>query len=113
VAQHVQVILVDDLDGGTAEETVPFSLDGVGYEIDLSRDNAKRLRDALSPFIGSARRAGGARATRTRGRGAAAKASAGNTAQIREWARSKGHKVSDRGRIPATIVAEYEQAHAS
>jgi hypothetical protein len=116
VAQKVQVVLVDDLDGGEAEETVSFALDGVSYEIDLSGANAAKLRDAFAAYVGSARRVGGRASS---GRGAArrqtaprAAASSGNrTAEIREWARSNGHKVNERGRIPASIVEAYEKAH--
>ena len=59
MAQKVQVILVDDLDGGEAEESVSFSLDGVSYEIDLSSPNAEALREAIAPWVGHARRVGG------------------------------------------------------
>lgn len=109
MASKTLVILEDDLDGGQADETVSFSLDGVTYDIDLSTKNAGKLRDFLAPYVGSARRIGG-RAARGR---SAAKASGGgsNTAQIREWARSKGLEVSERGRIPAAITEQYEKAH--
>ena len=56
MAQKVQVILVDDIDGGPAEETLSFSLDGVSYEIDLSSANAARLRENFAPYVGTARR---------------------------------------------------------
>jgi len=116
VAQKVQVVLVDDLDGGEAEETVSFALDGVSYEIDLSGANAAKLRDAFAAYVGSARRVGG-RASSGRGtarrQSAPRAASSGNrTAEIREWARSNGHKVNERGRIPATVVDAYEKAHS-
>jgi hypothetical protein len=110
VAQKVQVILVDDLDGGEAEETVSFSLDGVSYEIDLSGANASKLRGALEPFAGSARRVGG-RSGRGRGRGG--RSSSAKTAQIRSWAKSKGLDVNERGRIPASIVEQYEKAQGA
>jgi hypothetical protein len=119
VAQKVQVVLVDDLDGGEAEETVSFALDGVSYEIDLSSPNAAKMRDAFAAYVGSARRVGG-RASSGRGgarRTSPAKSSGGSsssggrTAEIREWARNNGHKVNERGRIPASIVEEYEKAH--
>lgn len=58
MAKRVQVVLIDDLDGSEADETVHFSLDDAGYEIDLSRDNASRLRDVLTPYLGSARKVG-------------------------------------------------------
>lgn len=117
MAQQIQVLLVDDVDGGDAAETVSFSLDGVAYEIDLNDTNAGRLRDALAPFVASARRisgrAGAPSGGRGRPRGAARPARSGNTAEIREWAKENGHKVSDRGRIPAPVMEAYEQAHAS
>lgn len=123
MAQKVQVTLVDDLDGSAAEETVSFSLDGVAYEIDLSEQNASRLRDTLAPFVGSARRgggrgAGGGAGGRGRGRGARPARSGGGSnggsnAEIREWAKQNGHKVSERGRIPGPVVEAYEKAHAS
>jgi hypothetical protein len=109
MAQKVQVILVDDMDGGSADETVSFSLDGVSYEIDLSTKNAKAFRDSLAQYVGTARKVG-----RSAGRGSARRRSGGGdnrTAQIREWARSNGHKVNERGRIPATIIEAYDKAH--
>jgi len=109
MAQKVQVLLVDDIDGGTADETVSFSLDGVAYEIDLSKKNAAKFRDSLAGYVGTARRVAG----RSAGRGPARKrAGADNrTAQIREWARKNGHKVNERGRIPGPVVAAYDKAH--
>lgn len=109
MAQRVQVLLVDDLDGSDAEETVTFGLDGVTYEIDLNEENAAQLRDELATWIGHARRAGGRRTTRTAGRSKAA--TGGDTAAVREWARSEGYTVSDRGRISAEIREAYEKAH--
>jgi hypothetical protein len=109
MAQKVQVILVDDIDGGSADETVSFSLDGVSYEIDLSTKNATAFRDSLAQYVGTARKVG-----RSAGRGSARRRSGGGdnrTAQIREWARSNGHKVNERGRIPATVIEAYDKAH--
>jgi hypothetical protein len=111
MASKTLVILEDDLDGGQADETVSFSLDGVSYEIDLSSKNAGKLRDALASYVGSARRVGGRAA---RGRAGLAKAARGggvNTSEIRDWARAKGLDVSERGRIPATIIEQYNAAH--
>lgn len=111
MAQKVQVILVDDLDGGAAEETVSFALDGVSYEIDLSTANAAKLRDTFAQYTGTARKIGG-RASAGRGRARSGGGGRDNrTAQIREWARSNGHKVNERGRIAADVVAAYEKAH--
>jgi nucleoid-associated protein Lsr2 len=111
MAQKVQVILVDDIDGGAADETVSFSLDGVSYEIDLSTKNAASFRDGLAQYVGTARKVGG----RSAGRGSARRRSAGGdnrTAQIREWARSNGHAVNERGRISAKVVEAYDKAHS-
>jgi Lsr2 len=111
MAQKVQVILVDDIDGGPAEETLSFSLDGVSYEIDLSSANAAKLRDNFAPYVGTARRVGGRSSA---GRGRSRRGSGDNrAAQIREWARGNGHQVNERGRVSATIVAAYEAAHAA
>jgi hypothetical protein len=112
MAQKVTVLLVDDIDGGSADETVSFSLDGVSYEIDLSTKNAKAFRDSLAQYVGTARRVGGrssgGRATRSARRG---RGGDNRTAEIREWARKNGHKVNERGRIPATVVEAYDKAH--
>lgn len=114
MAQKVQVMLVDDVDGGEAAETVGFGLDGVNYEIDLSGDNAAQLRNALSTWIGHARRVGG-RSTPARKRASRSGSGSGSghdTAAVREWARQSGRKVSDRGRISAEVLAAYQEAHA-
>jgi Lsr2 len=110
MAQKVQVILVDDIDGGPAEETLSFSLDGVSYEIDLSTANAAKLRASFAPYVGTARRLSGRSTT---GRGRARRGAGDNrTAQIREWARANGHPVNERGRVAGGIVAAYDKAHA-
>lgn len=112
MAQRVEVVLVDDLDGGPADETVQFGLDGVGYEIDLTADNAAALREAFAVYVGHARKTSGRRsAGRGGGRGAAASGRASQTAAIRAWAKQQGLPVNERGRIPAAIVAQYEAAH--
>lgn len=105
MAQRVHVVLIDDLDQSEAAETVAFALDGVSYEIDLSSGNADRMRDDLARWIGSARRTGGRKVAATR---TAAKA---DLAKVREWARAEGLKVSDRGRISATVQQAYDRAH--
>jgi hypothetical protein len=114
VAQKVQVLLVDDLDGGEATETVSFSLDGSSYEIDLSEKNATGLRDAFSKYVGAARKAGraaggGSTSSRSSGRsrGSSTAMDRDQAAAIRAWAKKKGLKVSDRGRIPASIIEQY------
>ena len=111
MAQIREIRLVDDLDGDVADETVEFGVDGKNYEIDLSTANAKKLRDALAEFVASARRSGG----RRRGGGApvaAARRPSIDREQnqaIREWARKRGMKVSDRGRIPAEVLEAYHK----
>jgi hypothetical protein len=109
VAQKVQVLLVDDLDGGEADETVTFALDGKTYEIDLTTANADKLRGLLEPYVKSGRRTGG-RAAGGRGKARAASGGSQDTAQIRAWAKENGYEVNDRGRVPATIREAYEKA---
>lgn len=112
MAQKVTVLLVDDIDGGSADETVSFSLDGISYEIDLSSKNAAAFRDAFAQYVGTARRVGSrGSAGRTTGRSRASAAD-NRTAKIREWARSNGHPVNERGRLARTVVDAYDKAHA-
>jgi hypothetical protein len=116
MAQKVQVILVDDVDGGEAEESVSFALDGVSYEIDVSNENANALREALSPWIGHARKVAGrsggrARSGSAKPRGGAAARSGVDLAEVRTWARDAGYQVSDRGRVSSEVMAAYESAH--
>lgn len=109
MAQRVQVVLEDDLDGGKADETVSFSLDGVSYEIDLSTKNAHKFRDAFALYVGSARRVGGRR--RKSGSTRSSSRTAGSSAEIREWARNNGWDIPERGRIAAEVREAYEAAH--
>ncbi len=114
MAQKVQVLLVDDLDGGEADETVSFALDGTTYEIDLTDEHAAQLRDAFAPWVGAARRAGGGRAgARSTGRSRSSSGGADRerVQEMREWARNNGHKVSERGRLSAAVTEAYEAAH--
>ncbi len=116
MAQKVTVSLVDDMDGGLADETVEFGLDGAAYEIDLSNQNAVALRDTLSSYVTHARRSGGGR-RRANSKAQASAGGAGRRASvdreqnqaIREWARKRGMKVSDRGRIPADVLESYHK----
>ena len=119
MAQQVNVKFVDDLDGSDATGTVSFALDGRAYEIDLSEDNAARLRESLASFVAAARKSGGASAAAGR-RTQKMTASSGRrpqpldreqTAAIRAWARQNGHQVSDRGRIAKTVVEAFHAAH--
>lgn len=111
MAQKVQVLLVDDLDGGEADETVTFALDGKTYEIDLTTANADKLRGLLGPYTKGGRRTGGRAAT---GRGKVRTGPVGgqDTAKIRAWAKENGYEVNDRGRVPATVREAYEKANA-
>jgi hypothetical protein len=110
MAQKVQVLLVDDITGAEAAETVSFSLDGVSYEIDLTATHAKKLRDELATWVGHARRSGGRKSTRrSAGNGTQRR---GDLSVVREWARKNGHQVSDRGRISAEILAAYDKANS-
>ena len=110
MAKQTITKLIDDLDHGEADETVKFGLDGVQYEIDLSAKNAAKLREVLAPYISVGTKAGRPVATGARRRGGTPALDREQNRAIREWARSKGRKISDRGRIPEEIVAEY---HAS
>ena len=111
MAQKVQTLLIDDLDGGEAEGTVRFGLDGAEYEIDLSAEHADALRKALAPYVSAARRAPGAAARRP-GRSGRRAASAGapDPTSVREWAKSQGIEVKDRGRVPADLVVKFKAA---
>jgi hypothetical protein len=123
MAQKTVVSFIDDLDGESeAEGTVTFGLDGVEYEIDLTTENAEDLRDIFAPYIAAARRTGGRRSTggtRSRsslsgsGRGGSSIASRSREAlkAIRDWAKTEGWAVSDRGRLPNNVVEAYDAAH--
>jgi hypothetical protein len=106
MAQKVTVALEDDLTGGPADETVRFAVDGREYEIDLSAKNAAAFHKVLAPYIEHSRKAGRAPAHRS-GRTAATRQRSGD---IRAWAKQQGLVVSERGRIPASVVEQYEAA---
>lgn len=111
MAQKVNIVLVDDLDGSEATESVSFGLDGTSYEIDLNEENAARLREALAPFVGHARKVGSA-SRRNGRRSSSAAASDGPSARdIRDWARENGYEVPDRGRVSAEVRSAYDAAH--
>ena len=112
MAKQVITLLTDDLDGGEADRTVEFGLDGVNYTIDLSEKNAGKLRKALDPYLAVATRVGRSGAEARSARRGAAPASAGRASRdqnqaIREWASKNGYEVSERGRIPSSIVEAY------
>ena len=112
MAKQVIQRLIDDVDGGDADETVRFALDGVQYEIDLSKKNAAKMRNAIAPYVGAGSKVGrgvvvvGGRAARGRS-GAVAGVDREQNKAIRAWAKKEGRDISDRGRIPQEIVDDY------
>jgi len=113
MAQQVLVQLVDDLDGTTSTDvsTVLFSLDGVTYEIDLSDENAERLRGGLAEYVDAARRTGG-RVKRGGKAGTNGSGAANDAGLVRKWANENGFGLSGRGRIPSHVVEAYRSAKA-
>jgi len=106
MAQRVTVELEDDLEGGPAHETMRFVIDGVQYEIDLNKKNAAAFRKQVGPYIEYARRAGRGQ----RRRSVRAASSRQHSGDMRAWAKDQGISVSARGRIPASVVEQYEAA---
>lgn len=112
MAQQVKIVLFDDIEGGEADETVQFALDGTAYEIDLTTKNASALRDTFATYVAAARKAGrGAAAPRRRSTSAGSGDSRQRAGEIRAWAKERGLNVSERGRVSADIVAKYDAAH--
>lgn len=106
MAQRVRIELTDDLDGTPADETVTFAVDGVTYDVDLTSDNAEKLRSAIAPFVAAGRRVSGRQSRKTKG-------TSGPLAnEIRAWARSRGMEVSERGRVSEKVKAAYQAANA-
>ena len=106
MAQRVTAELEGDLDGGPADETLRFGLDGTEYEIDLRKTNASKFRRQIAPYIEHARKAGrGQRRRPTRN-----PSSRERSGDIRAWAKGQGIPVSERGRFPASVVQQYEAA---
>ena len=111
MAQKVQTLFIDDLDGSAAEGTVRFGLDGTEYEIDLNAEHAQQLRDALAAYVRAGRRVGGSRRPARGGR--QGPVSGLNSTEVREWAKAQGIEVKDRGRVPAELVVKFKAATAS
>lgn len=108
MAQKVQTLFIDDLDGSEAEGTIHFGLDGTEYEIDLNGKHAEALRKALARYVEAARRTSGSRRP---GRNSRRSAASGlNTTEVREWAKSQGMEVKERGRVPAELVVKFKAA---
>ena len=104
MATRTTITLTDDLDGSQADETLRFALGPAEYEIDLNTANAGRLRAQLAPFVEHARKRGPGQRP---GRSSAARR---DSAEVRAWARQHGIKISQRGRIPASVTEQYEAA---
>ncbi|MEP6816729.1 MAG: Lsr2 family protein [Marmoricola sp.] len=107
MAQKVNIVLVDDIDQSEADETVSFGLDGKNFVIDLNTKHANALRDALAPYVGHARPAGGRRSAGAR----KSARSSSSAAEIRDWAKANGFEVSERGRISSEVRDAYAAAH--
>ena len=115
MAQKVITEFIDDIDGSPAERTFTFAVDGTNYEIDLSAENIAEFNSAIGGFMESARKVKATsndRRARSTG-GASGQQSRAQTRAVREWARQHGHNISNRGRIPASIQQEFDQAHAA
>jgi hypothetical protein len=108
VAQKIQTLFIDDIDGSAAEGTVRFGLDGTEYEIDLNAGHARELRDALARYLDAAHRVSGSARKPARG----SRRGGLDATGVREWARAQGIEVKDRGRVPADLVAKFKAATA-
>ena len=105
MAQKIQTLFIDDLDGGEAAGTIRFGLDGTEYEIDLSDKHNDDLRKAIEKYVAHARKVGGTAKRTPRGRSGATVV---DTAKVRGWAKENGYDIKDRGRVPADLVAKYQ-----
>ncbi len=113
MAQKIQTLFIDDLDGGEAEGTVRFGLDGTDYEIDLSAPHAKALRKSLGKYVGAARKISGAGRRRGHSGGRRNAAGGPSPSEVREWAKAQGIEVRDRGRVPTELVVKFQAANGS
>jgi hypothetical protein len=111
MAQKVETVFIDDLDGTDAESTVRFGLDGSEYEIDLSTAHASELRNALERYIDAGRKLNGSARRAGRGNARKAPSSGPNPSEVREWAKSQGIEVKDRGRVPAELIVKFKAAN--
>jgi|ERR1700722_17092116 Lsr2 len=109
MAQKIQTLFIDDIDGGVAEGTVRFSLDGNEFEIDLSSKHSDQLRGVLANYVAHARKVGSTARRAPRGR--RSNAGALDTAKVRGWAKAEGYDIKDRGRVPADLVAKYRESN--
>ena len=117
MARKTQIVLEDDLSGEVLEdgagETVSFSLDGQAFEIDLSSENASKMRDEFSRYVGHGRKvaSSGSVGRRSASRGRPSAEGKRDLGPVREWARQNGHDVSERGRVRASVIEAYDAAH--
>ena len=115
MARRIVHQLVDDLDGTVLEvgegETVRFSLDGTAYEIDLTDANAAALRDSLAAYVSAARSISSSRGATSEAARRRRRPGQQDYSAIRTWAKENGHQVSERGRVPASVIEAYEAAH--
>ena len=109
MAQQIQTLFIDDIDGGPAEGTVRFGLDGTDYEIDLSASHSEELHKVLAGYVTHARKAAGTARRGPRGR---RPADVLDTRKVREWARAEGIDIKERGRVPAEVIEKYKAAVA-
>jgi hypothetical protein len=107
MAQRMEIQFTDDLDGGPADTTITFAVDGTAYEIDLSAAHAEELRQAIAPFVAAARKVG----STARRAAKAARANGPSPSAVREWAKAEGIKVSDRGRVPSELIVKFREAN--
>ncbi|MEA5360920.1 Lsr2 family protein [Amycolatopsis sp., V23-08] len=112
MAQKVLVEMLDDIDGTPAAHTIPFSLDGVTYEIDLSEDNAASLRDNLARYVSAGRRTGGRKVRVATGQSTTNASDRERNQQIRAWANANGYEVSERGRLSSEVIIAFDAAQA-
>ncbi|MGW4487246.1 histone-like nucleoid-structuring protein Lsr2 [Amycolatopsis sp. NPDC004368] len=113
MAHKVLVQMVDDIDGGVAHQTVPFGLDGIQYEIDLSDENAGTLREEFARYIAASRRTGGRKVRAGSGSGTPTPEDRERSRSIRAWAADNGWSISERGRIPTDVVTAYENSRGA
>ena len=110
MAQKIQTLFIDDIDGGEADGTVRFALDGSEYEIDLNAKHSEELRSALANYVSHARKVGGS-TRRAAGSRSGRRSSSVDTVAVRAWAREQGIDIKDRGRVPADVTAKYQAAN--
>lgn len=109
----MKVALIDDLDGSPGDETVKFGLDGASYEIDLSADNARGLRDELEDYVRAARKVGGRRTRAVAVVTTPDPERRERNQEIRRWAQDQGLALSSRGRIPSHVASAFEEWQAA